>query len=356
MPFTGDPITLSAEERLELVQMTQSRALPAADVFRARLILLLADGVSYRTIQQRLDTTAPTISRWKNRFAAQRVAGLLEIRHPGQKPAVITPVLQDRVLEATRRKPTDGSTDSWSCRKLAKHLNLSKDTVQRIWHQAGVRPHRLERFAARDNPDFERQSADIIGLYLCPPQHAAVFCLEGKATIQAQERSISILPSSGVRAERDPSRPYGQGTLALYAAFDGEPGAVESNTPDSRTSQEFGRFLGEIVSRCRPMEEIHLLLDNRSAHDTDTVRVFLREHPNVTFHFTPTHTGWLSEIGRWLSQIEREAGARGISPSVPDLARKLMRYIRARQKTARPFRWNYSGDRGSPAARASNAD
>ena len=118
MPFTAEAITLTAEERAELEEMTKSRTLPAGDVFRARLILMLADGLAYRTIQQKLDTTAPTIARWKERFQQQRMHGLLEIRHPGQKPSVITPALQAKVLEATRRKPKDGSTH-WSCRKLA---------------------------------------------------------------------------------------------------------------------------------------------------------------------------------------------------------------------------------------------
>jgi transposase len=175
MPFTAEPISLSPQERAELEEMTKSRTLPAGDVFRARLILLLAEGLPYRTIQERLGTTPPTIARWRSRFLKQRVAGLLEIRHPGQKPSVITPSLQARVLAATRREPSDGSTH-WSCRKLAKHLNISKDAVQRIWRQAGLKPHRLERYMASDDPDFERKAADIIGLYLQPPQHAAVFC------------------------------------------------------------------------------------------------------------------------------------------------------------------------------------
>ena len=135
MPFAAEPIRLTTEERVELEEITKSRTLPAGDVFRARLILMLADGLPYRTIEERLNTTAPTIARWRSRFEKQRLAGLLEIRHPGKKPTVITPALQARVLEATRRKPSDGSTH-WSCRKLAKHLKISKDTVQRIWHKS----------------------------------------------------------------------------------------------------------------------------------------------------------------------------------------------------------------------------
>src|SRR6516164_6852716 len=201
MPFTTEAITLTADEQSELEQMTQSRTLPAGDVFRARLILMLAERVPYRTIQQRLDTTAPTISRWRRRFLKQRVAGLLEIRHPGQKPSVITPILQAKVLEATWRKPSDGSTH-WSCRKMAKYLKVSKDTVQRIWHNAGLKPHRLERYMASDDPDFERKAADLIALYLSPPQHAAVFCVDEKSAIQALDRPDPVLPMSPGRIER----------------------------------------------------------------------------------------------------------------------------------------------------------
>ena len=149
---------------------------------------MLADGQSYADIQGRLQTTAPTISRWKKRFLSERLQGLAAAPHLGQKPTVITPKLQARVLEATRRKPKDGSTH-WSVRRLAaRELNLSKDTVHRIWWAAGIEPHRLERYMASDDPDFEAKAADIIELYLNPPQHAAVLCVDEKSAIQALDR------------------------------------------------------------------------------------------------------------------------------------------------------------------------
>jgi transposase len=170
MPFRAEPLGVSEDERQELQRMSLSRLLPAGDVFRARLILMLAEGRSYTEVQKRLKTTAPTISKWRKRFVEQRIDGLMQERHPGQKPSVITPQLQAKVLAATRRKPSDGSTH-WSCRKLAKELGISKDVVHRIWRTAGLRPHRLERYIASNDPDFERKAADIIGLYLNPPQH-----------------------------------------------------------------------------------------------------------------------------------------------------------------------------------------
>jgi transposase len=341
MPFAAEAITLTVDERVELEQMTQSRTLPAGDVFRARLILMLADGVPYRTIQERLDTTAPTISRWKERFVKQRIAGLLEIRHPGQKPTVITPALQAKVLEATRRKPKDGSTH-WSCRKLAAQLGISKDTVQRIWHRAGLKPHRLERYMASDDPEFERKAADIIGLYLQPPQHAAVFCVDEKSAIQALDRLDPVLPMSPGRAERHGFEYYRHGTLSLYAALDVRSGKVHGKTAARQTSDEFVDFLNDLVGLCKPTQDIHVILDNLSAHKTQKVAAFLQEHPNVKLHFTPTYSSWLNQVEIWFSRIERDVIARGVFTSVRDLARKLIRYIRAYSKTARPFQWKYS--------------
>jgi len=341
MPFAAEAITLTADERAELEQMTQSRTLPAGDVFRARLVLMLADGVPYRTIQERLDTTAPTISRWRLRFVEQRIAGLLEIRHPGQKPSVITPALQAKVLEASRRKPADGSTH-WSCRKMAQHLKISKDTVQRIWHKAGLKPHRLERYMASDDPDFERKAADIIGLYLSPPQHAAVFCVDEKSAIQALDRLDPVLPMSPGRIERHGFEYHRHGTLSLYAALDVRTGKVQGKTAVRHTSEEFVGFLDQVVSGCKPKQEIHVILDNLSAHKTAKVDAFLEEHPNVRLHFTPTYSSWLNQVEIWFGRIEREVIARGVFTSVRDLARKLMRYIRAYSKTARPFNWKYA--------------
>ncbi len=341
MPFAAEAVTVTDEERVELQQMTQSRALPAGDVFRARLILMLAEGVPYRTIQERLDTTAPTISRWKERFVKERVAGLLEIRHPGQKPSVITPLLQAKVLEATRRKPKDGSTH-WSCRKLAAQLGVSKDTVQRVWHKAGLKPHRLERYMASDDPEFERKAADIIGLYLHPPQHAAVFCVDEKSAIQALDRLDPVLPMSPGRAERHGFEYYRHGTLSLYAALDVRSGKVHGKTAARHTSDEFVDFLQQVVGLCKPQQDIHVILDNLSAHKTQKVARFLQEHANLKLHFTPTYSSWLNQVEIWFSRIERDVISRGVFSSVRDLSRKLIRYIRAYSKTARPFNWKYS--------------
>jgi len=193
MPFGAEPLVLTEQEREELQQMTQSRILPAGDVMRSRMILLLADGVAYQKIQDLLDTTAPTIARWKRRFLQHRLTGLMEELHPGQQPSVRTPKLQAKVLAAIKEGPKDGSTH-WSCRRLASKFHVSKDTIQRILAQADVRPYRLERYMASDDPHFETKAADGIGLYLAPPQHAALFCVDEKTAIQALDRLDPVLP------------------------------------------------------------------------------------------------------------------------------------------------------------------
>src|SRR5215203_5917660 len=169
-----------------------SRTLPAGDVFRAKLILLLADGMTYEQIITALGTTKPTIARWKARFEAAGMDGL-QPRHKGSRPRAATPSVQARVARRVQQKPPDGTTH-WSCRKLAADLGMSHATVQRILAQAKLQPHRLDRYMASNDPDFEQKAADIIGLYMNPPQHAAVFCVDEKTAIQALDRLDPCCP------------------------------------------------------------------------------------------------------------------------------------------------------------------
>jgi transposase len=340
VPFIAEPIQLSEQQRTDLNEIAQSRSLPAGFVFRAKLILMLAEGVPFAMIKERLQTTAPTISRWKQRFLEDGLEGL-DTYHPGQPAVILTPALRAKILAATRRKPKDGSTH-WSCRKLAAAIQVSKDMVHRVWQEAGLKPHRLERYLASDDPDFETKAADVIGLYLNPPQHAAVFCVDEKTAIQALDRLDPVLPLSPGRAERHGFEYYRHGTLSLYAALDTKTGRVHGKTAARHTSADFVDFLGEVVSQCRPRQEIHIILDNLSAHKTQAVRDFLDTHPQVRLHFTPTYSSWLNQVELWFAKIERDVIARGVFTSVSDLARKLRRYINAYSANAQPIRWKYS--------------
>jgi len=333
-------LTLTQEQREELSRWAQSRTLPAGDVFRARLILALADGLSYLQIKKTLRTTAPTISRWKQRFEQNGIAGL-EPQHKGSKPRTATPAVQAKVCRKVQQKPLDGSTH-WSVRKLAAETKISKSSVQRILAQARLQPHRVERYMASNDPQFEEKAADIIGLYMDPPQHAAIFCVDEKTAIQALDRLDPVLPLSPGRAERHGFEYYRHGTLSLYAALDVKTGQVHGKTAKRHTSAEFIDFLSEVVRHSRWAKEIHIVLDNLSAHKTKAVDEFLAAHPKVQLHFTPTHSSWLNQVHLWFAKIQRDLLARGIFTSFADLARKIRKYIRAYAKVARPFRWSFS--------------
>ena len=333
-------LLLTEEQRIELTSWAQSRTLPAGDVFRARLILALAEGRSHRQIMASLQTTAPTISRWKQRFEEHGTAGL-EPRHKGSQPRVANAAVQARIARQTQQKPPDGSTH-WSCRKMAEALGVSKSTVQRVWAQARLKPHRLDRYMASNDPLFERKATDIIGLYMNPPQHAAVFCVDEKTAIQALDRLDPVLPLSPGRAERHGFEYYRHGTLSLYAALDVKTGQVHGMTAGRHTSQEFITFLQGLVARTKWAREIHVVLDNLSAHKTKDVERFLAEHPKVRFHFTPTYSSWLNQVELWFAKIQRDVIRRGVFTSVADLGNKLRRCIRAYSKLAKPFRWTYT--------------
>jgi len=335
--------SITAEQREELRRWSQSRTLPAGEVFRARLILALAEGMTYNAIKSELHTTARTISRWKQRFEASGMEGL-EARYKGSKPRTATPTVQAKVCRKVQQRPRDGSTH-WSVRKLAAEMGVSKSSVHRILGQARLQPHRLERYMASNDPDFETKAADIIGLYLQPPQHAAVFCVDEKTAIQALDRMDPVLPLSPGRAERHGFEYYRHGTLSLYAALDVKTGKVQGKTAKRHTSDEFIAFVSDLVKRARWAKEIHIVLDNLSAHKTTAVQQFLAGHPKVRFHFTPTYSSWLNQVELWFAKIQRDLLARGIFTSVADLGRKIRKYIRAYAKVAKPFRWSYSHPR-----------
>jgi len=331
---------LTVEQRRELEARVRSRNLRAGDVRKARLVLMLAEGRSYRAVEDALGCSSAYVARWKTRFEAEGLAGLYG-RHQGRRATVLTPAMEARILAKTRTAPKDGSTH-WSTRRLAKALGVNHTLVARVWARAGIKPHRMARYMASDDPEFESKAADIIALYLKPPQHAAVFCLDEKTAIQALDRLDPVLPMSPGRLERHGFEYYRHGTLSLYAALNATSGQVLGRTAARHTSEEFVAFLGDVVASQPVGREIHVILDNLSTHKTARVRAFLNDHPDVHLHFTPTYSSWLNQVEIWFSKIERDVIARGVFTSTKDLARKLLRYIRAYNRHPKPIKWRYS--------------
>ena len=333
----ANPVT--KVERMELQRRAASRTGRAENARRARVILLLAEGCTWDEVCERLECSRGFVGSWSQRFAEQRIAGLYS-RHLGQVATVLTPQLEARILEATRHPPK--SETHWSTRKLAEQLKISHMMIARVWRKHGLKPHRIERYMASNDPDFERKAADIIGLYLHPPAHAAIFCVDEKTAIQALDRKDPVLPLSPGRLERHGFEYFRHGTLSLYAAFNTKTGEVLGKTTARHTSAEFVAFLSDIVLNQPRGKEIHVIADNLSAHKSGQVQDFLAAHRHVHLHFTPTYSSWLNQVELWFGKIERDVIARGVFTSVADLKRKLMRYIRQYNKAPKIVKWKYA--------------
>lgn len=333
---------LTTAQREELEAMLRKHSGSAAQARRARCVLLWADGERRVDIRSKLACNDAFVTRWTTAYGEQGAAGLVSL-YPGRKPLRPVARLEARVLNRTlKHKPKDGSTH-WSSRKLAAELgDVSFMTVQRIWSKHGVRPHRLERHMVSNDPDFETKAADVIGLYLNPPAHAAVFCVDEKTAIQALDRKDRMLPLSPGRAESHGFEYKRNGTLSLFAALNTATGEVLGKTAARHTSEQFVAFLQEIVASQSRKREIHVICDNVSSHKTQLVEQFLAKHPRVQIHYTPTYSSWLNQVENWFARIQRDVITRGIFTSTKDLDKKLMRYIRQYNKEARPMAWKYA--------------
>lgn len=340
--FTGmkTRLVISPPERRELTRIARSRKVRSEESQRAHIILGLAKGAGLREVSRHLNCSVNTVRLWRDRFGKERLGGLYA-RHEGRQPNAGSERLEARIIDWTlHRKPSDGSTQ-WSTRKLANQLGTTHMRVARVWAKAGLQPHRLRTYKASNDPDFESKAAEIIGLYLKPPAHAAVFCVDEKTAIQALDRLDPVLPLSPGRAERHGFEYFRHGTLSLYAALETNSGTVIGKTAERHTSAEFVAFLGDVLASQPKDREIHIIADNLSAHKTKRVEAFLKQHPNVHMHYTPTYCSWINQIEIWFSKIQRDVIARGIFTSKGDLKRKLMKYIRHYNKDARPFKWTY---------------
>jgi len=333
-------LILTPPERRELQRRVRSRILRTEDSKRARVILEVAGGRGLRGTATYLACSTSYVQRWTGRFRAERMAGLVA-RHQGRVATKGAVKLEARILEWTRRGPDDGSTQ-WSTRRLARKLGTTHMAVARVWTRYGLQPHRLRHHMVSDDPNFETKAADIIGLYLHPPAHAAVFCVDEKSAIQALDRLDPVLPLSPGRAESHGFEYFRHGTLSLYAALDTQSGEILGKTARHHTSAEFVAFLAEVVASQAEGKEIHVIADNLSAHKTKLVDAFLAANPNVRIHFTPTYSSWLNQVENWFAKIQRQVITRGIFHSLPDLRSKLLRYIRHYNKTATPIKWTYS--------------
>src|SRR5215211_2415150 len=335
-------LTLTATDRDDLERLVRATTTPAGIARRARCVLLLADGHSYSAVCAALGVTDRFVARWKGRFAAGGVLALGDDARAGRQDHRLPPATEARILRITREERPPAPLTHWTSRRLAARVGVSNWTVLRVWRRAGLKPHRLERYVATADPEFEAKAADIIALYLDPPEHAIVLCVDEKTAIQALDRLDPVLPLSPGRAERHGFEYYRHGTLSLYAALEVATGRVAGMPAARHTSADFLTFMDRVVAGYRRRQELHVILDNLSAHKTKAVQAWRTAHPNVHFHFTPTYSSWLNQVELWFSKISRDMIRRGVFTSVKDLEKKLLQYIKLHNTTAKPFQWTYT--------------
>jgi transposase len=323
-------VTLASLERRELERLARSRtrALERAKR-RAKVILMLSAGGSYNEISKRLGCTIDYISYWRGRFRDKRLIGLAS-RDDGGGRRRNSDQIEARILEWTKREPTDGSTQ-WSSRRLAKEVGASQSTVSRVWRKFEIQPPSWPVRMAGDDPGFEEKVIDIIGLYIRRPVHAAAFCVDVKSSIQVPDLLEPCFPLS-------PG--YAVGALSLYSAFT-EAEEVLTPTATRHLSREFVDFLAQIVMSQPVGREFRVLVTNSSAYKTKRVFEFLEDNPSVRIHYAPTYSSWVNQVEMWFSKINRDVVSRGVFTSVKGLGPKLIRYIRRYRNDAALIRWVY---------------
>jgi transposase len=336
-------IELSDGERLTLEGWARWRRSAAGLAQRSRIVLACAEGQTNVAVADRVGVSVPTVRRWRGRFAAERLDGLLDAPRPG-RPRTITDEQVERVIVKTLEcVPPDGGTH-WSTRQMASAAGLSQTAVSRIWRAFGLQPHRVEHFKLSKDPLFVDKLRDVVGLYLDPPERAIVLCVDEKSHIQALDRSapiLPLLPGTPARMTHDYTR---HGTSSLFAALDVATGKVIGSLHARHRAIEFKKFLAKIDQEVPADLDIHLILDNYSTHKTPAIKRWLAAHPRFALHFTPTGASWCNLVERLFGELTARKLRRAAHPSVKALNADIRDWIEHCNENPRPYVWTKTAD------------
>jgi putative transposase len=336
------PLELTAQERVDLEAIASSRSLPHGLVRRAQLILWSESGVVLKEVGRRLKLSAPTVHHWRLRFRQLRLAGLHDQLKPGRPRMHDEERIAQLLNTALTSKPQ--SATHWSVRTLAETTGVSKSTVQRYLALFGVQPHRSKAFKLSTDPFFIEKVRDVVGLYLNPPDHALVLCVDEKSQVQALERTQPVLPMGLGYLEGVTHDYYRHGTTTLFAALDVANGQVFAQCKPRHRHQEFLAFLRHIEAQVPQQLDVHLVVDNYGTHKHARVKAWLARHPRFQLHYTPTYSSWLNQVERWFGLITQRAIRRGSFTSVTDLRRQIERFVTDWNQHPRPFVWTATAE------------
>jgi transposase len=339
---TAVEITLSDEERSVLEAWTRRRTTAQALALRARIVLGAAGHLTNAEIAELEGISRPTVTKWRNRFAAKRLEGLLDEPRPGRPRTITDEQVEAVVITTLESKPKNAT--HWSTRSMAKEVGVTPDAVMRIWHAFGLQPHRQQTWKLSKDPQFIEKVHDICGLYLNPPERAVVLAVDEKSQIQALDRTaptLPMLPGTPERATHDYER---NGTTSLYAALNVQSGEVIGSLHQRHRATEFLKFLKRIDQTVPDHLNVHLVLDNASSHKTPAVRRWLAQHPRFVLHFTPTSSSWINLVERWFSELTTKLLRRGAHRSVRQLNAEIRQWIDTWNENPRPYVWTKTAE------------
>jgi transposase len=331
-------ITLHDADRTILERWSRGRSTPARMVTRARIVLAAAEGKENKDIAAELKITRGAVARWRDRFAELGVAALEKDAPRGGRPPKARDDLVRRIIEmTTQQKPTNAT--HWSTRTLAKALGTNRSLINRVWRANGLKPHLCRTFKVSNDPRFVEELIDVVGLYLDPPEHALVLCVDEKSQIQALDRtqpSLPIYPGRCATMTHDYKR---NGTTTLFAALDVLEGRLIAQCMPRHRHQEFIKFLKQIDAETPPELDLHLVVDNYATHKHPNVKAWLKRHSRFHLHFIPTSSSWLNLVERWFREITDKRIRRGVFRSVQQLIEAIRAYIDEHNDDPKPFVW-----------------
>ena len=343
MNHAAKALRLSDQDRDRLESWLRAHNTPQALAWRAQIILHAAEGLSNTRIAQEVGVTVVTVREWRKRFQNEGIDSLTEIKPGRGRKREISAAKIKRIVHDTLQVKPRGATH-WSCRTMADRHQVSSATVQRIWDAHGLQPHRVETFKLSTDPAFVEKLTDIVGLYLNPPDKAAIICVDEKSQIQALDRTQPGLPLKRGRCGTRTHDYKRHGTTSLFAALNVLEGTIIGNCYERHRHQEFLKFLRRLDREFPKSKPLHLILDNYGTHKHPNVKAWLDKHPRFHLHFTPTSSSWLNLIERWFGQLTDKQLRRGAFTSVKDLTRTIDKFIKVYNKNPKPFIWSAKVD------------
>ncbi|MCA1733539.1 MAG: IS630 family transposase [Acidobacteria bacterium] len=336
-------VVLTETERRELERLAKGRRVPVRVAFRAKIVLLAAEGKENLRIAEDLNTTPRAVGKWRSRYVTGGLEMILKDAPRGGRPSVVTPEKAAEIVRRTLKEKPKKATH-WTSRTMAKAAGVSESSVRRVWKQHGLKPHRFRTFKLSNDPRFAEKLHDIVGLYLNPPERAIVLSVDEKSGIQALDRTQPGLPLKKGRCGTMTHDYKRHGTTTLFAALNVADGKVISSCKPRNRHQEWLQFLKKLDRNVSPELDIHLICDNLATHKHPTVKAWLEKKPRIHVHFTPTSSSWLNMVERFFRDITQRQLRRGVFRSIKELERAIDDYIQQHNEEPKPFIWTAKAD------------